>query len=263
MHELCRHDAASHNDHTPREPFATLREPVSKPYESIERMAHNIPAISLTNDRIVDGHRAMHRRKVNSPPICGWRPENDTTIPGVVSNNGENLGRELCIVGVPIIDQLKSCHHGVNGSSDMVATIGSQRDWEIGFQAHGDFTLDAQTPVISAAYGARRLLYRLGQNGARDGLMEANHLLHDRCSQRNLISSDGAMRGRHERVQRFLYGVRLVHGMRSTRGWNWAKGLAGPVLLKQELGCLYNPIVIRHHVPPERLRECDTSTGAP
>jgi hypothetical protein len=93
--------------------------------------------------------------------------------------------------------------------------------------------------------------------------MEANHLLHDWRGQRNLITSDGAMRGRHERVQRFLYCVRLVHGMRSTRGWNWAKGLAGAVLLKQELGCLYNPIVIRHHVPPERLRECDASTGAP
>jgi hypothetical protein len=83
--------------------------------------------------------------------------------------------------------------------------------------------------------------------------MEANHLLHDRGGQRNLIASDRAMRSRPERMKRFLYGVRLVHGTRSTRGWNWAKGLTGAVLLKQELGCLYNPIVIRHHVPPERL----------
>ena len=92
----------------------------------------------------------MDRRKVNSLPVCGGRTKDNTAIPGIVSDNGEDLGRELRIIGIPIIDQLKGCHHGANGSCDMVASIGRLRVWEIGFQALGDFSLDAQTPVISA-----------------------------------------------------------------------------------------------------------------
>src|SRR5713101_1301115 len=263
VHELRRYDAPGHDNHTPGEPLATLRQHVSEPHESIKRMAHDIPAIPLTNDGIVDDHRAMCGCEVNSPPVCGGRTENDTAIPGIVSDNGEDLGGKLRIVGVPIIDQLKGCHHGANGRRDLVATIGSRRDWEIRLQAHGDFTLDAQTPIVGAAYEARRLLHRLGQNGATDGLMETNHLLHDRRGQRNLVPSDGAMGGRHARVERFLYGVRFVHGARGTRGWKRAKGLMGAMLLKQELGCLYNSIVIRHHVPPERMRGCNASTSGP
>jgi len=104
VHELRRHDAAGHDDHTPREPCATLRKPVGKPYEGVKRMAHNIPAIPLTNDNIVDDHRAMCYREVHGPPVCGRRTENDTAIPGIVSDNGEDLGGELRIVGIPIID---------------------------------------------------------------------------------------------------------------------------------------------------------------
>jgi hypothetical protein len=259
VHELCRHDAAGHDDHTAGKPLATLGESIGKPHEGIKRMAHDIPAIPLTNDGIVDDHRAMYRRKVNSPPVCGGRTKDNTAIPGVVSNNGEDLGRELRIVGMPVVDQLKGCHHGANGRRDLVATIGSRRDWEISLQAYSDFTLDPQAPIVGAAYDARRLLHRPGQNGARDGLMEANHVLHDRRGQGNLVPSDGAMGGCHERVERFLYSVRFGDSARGTRGWNRAKGFAGAVHLKQEPGCLYNPIVIRHHVPPERMRECAKS----
>ena len=92
-------------------------------HEGVKRMAHDIAAILLTNDDIVDHHRAMYRRQITSLPVCGWRTENNNAIPGVVSNNGEDLGRELRIIGVPIIDQLEGCHHGANGLSDMVATI--------------------------------------------------------------------------------------------------------------------------------------------
>src|SRR5262249_4670895 len=104
VHELCRHDAASHNDHTSGEPLATLRQPVGEPYEGIKRMAQDIPTMPLTNDGIVDDHRAMDRGKVHSPPVGGRRTEDDTAIPGVVSDNGEDLGCELRIIGVPIID---------------------------------------------------------------------------------------------------------------------------------------------------------------
>src|SRR5712692_6462493 len=120
VHELRRYDAAGHDDHTPGEPLATLRQHVGEPHEGIKRMAHDIPAIPLTNDGIVDDHRAMCRREVNSPPVWRWRTEHDTAIPGVVSNNGEDLGCELRVVSVPIIDQLKGRHHGANGRSDMV-----------------------------------------------------------------------------------------------------------------------------------------------
>src|SRR6266849_10427241 len=135
VHELRRYDAAGHDDHTPGEPLATLRQHVGEPHESIKRMAHDIPAIPLTNDSIVDDHRAMCSCEVNSSPVCGGRTENDTAIPGIVSDNGEDLGCELRIVGVPIIDQLKGCHHGANGRSNLVATVGSLRDWQISLQA--------------------------------------------------------------------------------------------------------------------------------
>jgi hypothetical protein len=257
VHELRGHNAARHDNHTLGEPLTTLREPVGKPHESIKWMAHNIPAISLTHDSIVDGHRAMGGRQVNSPPVCSWRTKHNPTIPGVVGNNRENLGRKLRVVSVPIIDQLKGCHHSANGRSDLVAAIGRLGDWQIRVQAHGDFTLNAQAPIVGALYGAGRLLYRLSQNGARDGFLEANQALHDRRGQRNLVPGDRAMGSRQERVERLLHSVCFVHSARGTRYWKRAKGLMGAVLLKQEPGGLCNPIVVRHDIPPARLIEGD------
>src|SRR5438445_12726586 len=67
VHELCRYDAAGHNDCTPREQLATLRQHVGQPHERIKRMAHDIAPIPHTNTGSLDQHRAMHRRKVNGP----------------------------------------------------------------------------------------------------------------------------------------------------------------------------------------------------
>jgi hypothetical protein len=154
----------------------------------------------------------------------------------------------LRIIGVPIIDQLKSHHRSTNGLGDLVTAIRSLRGWQISVQADGDFTLDPHVHVVSAAYRVGGLMHRLRQQGAKDRLREAHHLLHDRRRQGDFVPSDWAMRGSHARMECFLHRVRFIHMARRKWGGNRTKGLAGSVLLAQKLGCLYNPIVVGHPI---------------
>jgi hypothetical protein len=129
-----------------------------------------------------------------------------------------------------------------------MAAIRSLRGWQISAQADGDFTFDAHVHMVSAAYRVRRLVHCLRQTGAKDRLMEAHHLLHDWRRQGDFVPSNWAMGGSHTRMECFLRGVRFIHMARSKWGGNRTKGLAGPVLLAQKLGCLYNPGFVSHPV---------------
>jgi hypothetical protein len=178
----------------------------------------------------------------------GWGAKHNPRIPGIVGDNREDLGRELRVIGVPIIDQLKSRHHCPNGFSDLMAAIRSLRGWQISGQANRDFTFGAHVHIVSAAYRAGGLMHRLGQNGTKNRLTEAHHLLHDRRCQGDFVPSDGAMGGSHARMEGFLHRVRFINMARRKGGRKRSKGLAGSVRFAQELGCLYNPMLVSHPV---------------
>jgi hypothetical protein len=102
--------------------------------------------------------------------------------------------------------------------------------------------------MVSAAYRVGRLMNRPRQNGTKDRLLEAHHLLHNRRRQGDFVPSDRAMGGSHARMERFLYSVRFIHMARNKGGRKRSKGFAGSVLLAQELGCLDNPMFVSHPV---------------
>jgi hypothetical protein len=87
-----------------------------------------------------------------------------------------------------------------------------------------------------------------GQNGASEGRMEANQLLHGRRGQGDLVPGDGAVCLSHERLQRLLHSIGLVNGARRACLWHRPEGLAGAVRLEQESGCLLNPAFVGHRV---------------